>query len=417
MFHIELIGVCANRLSPEQQDLLAGCVLVAHSRRQEPLLAGIAAERVAVTPLAALYPALEQGLSKGRVAVLASGDPLFFGIGRSLLAHFGPERLRIHPAVSAMQLACARFKIPWDDLSILSLHGRNGAASGTAAARLLCHQRVLCFTDQLNSPDSLAQSLIQTLERCGDSRRLDGIRIQVAENLGLPEERIISGSLAEIAATRFAPLNMMLLEQLETVDTFAATLPAFGLVEHEIRHSRGLITKDEIRAASLHRLRLPRQGILWDIGGGSGSVSLEAARIAPELAIYTVEKKPEEQENIRHNIKTFGAYSIQLIAGEAPEILAKLPAPDRVFIGGSGGGKRLEAILHTAAARLQPGGRIVVNAVLAETRATAVNTLSALDFQVTSSTLALVREQAGSAPQHFNPITIVTGSHEQQHAS
>ena len=402
MYRIELIGVCGDTLAHGQRELLAGCVLVAHSRRQEPLLADFPGRRVAISPLAGLFPALEAGLQTGPVAVLASGDPLFFGIGRNLLTHFGPERLRVHPAVSAVQLACARFRIPWDDLPLISLHGRD---DDNPAARILRHERVLCFTDQHHSPDALARQLLETLEACGDQPRLQGIRMRVAENLGLGDERLCAGDLPTIAAGRFAPLNMVLIEQPSAAD---AALPAFGLQEREIRHSRGLITKDEIRAATLHRLRLPRRGVLWDIGGGSGSLSLEAARMLPELAIYTVEKKAEEQENIRHNIRTYGAYGIRLIAGEAPEALTALPAPDRIFVGGSG--TQLEAILQTAAERLQPGGRIVVNAVLASTREKACATLEALGYTVACSTLRLERDLPNGEHQEHNPITIVTGT-------
>ncbi len=403
MYRIELIGVCGDTLAHGQRELLADCVLVAHSRRQEHLLADFPGRRVAISPLASLFPALETGLQTGSVAVLASGDPLFFGIGRNLLARFGPERLRIHPAVSAVQLACARFKIPWDDLPLLSLHGRD---DDNPAARILRYERVLCFTDQHHSPDALARQLLKTLEDCCDQPRLQGIRMRVAENLGLCDERLCAGDLPTIAAGRFAPLNMVLIEQSGVPND--ATLPTFGLQEREIRHSRGLITKDEIRAATLHRLRLPRRGVLWDIGGGSGSLSLEAARMLPELAIYTVEKKAEEQENIRHNIRAYGAYAIRLIAGEAPEALAALPAPDRVFVGGSGA--KLEAILQTAAERLRPGGRIVVNAVLASTREKACATLGALGYAVTCSTLQLERDLPNGEHQQHNPITIVTGN-------
>lgn len=401
MYRIELIGVSGDTLDARQRELLTNCVLVAHSRRQEAMLAGMACRRVALTPLDALYPALEAGLEEGPVAVLASGDPLFFGIGRNLLTRFGPERLRVHPALSAVQLACARFRIPWDDLPLLSLHGRE---SDNPVARLLRSQRVLCFTDQEHSPDALARLLLSTLEASGDHRRLQGIRMRVAENLGLGDERLVSGDLPTIAAARFAPLNMVLVEQETGPDP---ALPVFGLQEGEIRHSRGLITKDEIRAATLHHLRLPQRGVLWDIGGGSGSLSIEAARLAPELAIYTVEKKPEEQDNIRHNIRTYGTYAIRLIAGEAPEALASLPAPDRVFVGGSG--KRLASILEVAAKRLRPGGRIVVNAVLASTRETACATLQTLGWTVTCSTLHLVRDLPDGTHQEHNPITTVTG--------
>ena len=180
MFHIELIGVSGDSLSKEQRQLIDSCVLIAHSRRQEGMLAGLGLAKVSITPLNALYEALETGLKKGNVAVLASGDPLFFGIGKNLLAHFGPDCLQIYPALSAIQLACARFKTPWEDLSILSLHGRQPT---NLAARILQHERVLCFTDAQNSPNTIAQVLKDILTAYGDTERLQGVRLQVWENL------------------------------------------------------------------------------------------------------------------------------------------------------------------------------------------------------------------------------------------
>jgi precorrin-6Y C5,15-methyltransferase (decarboxylating) len=339
-------------------------------------------------------------LLTGPVAVLASGDPLFHGIGRSLIHRFGPQRITIHPALSAVQLACARFHLPWDDLVLLSLHGRSGH---DIPGRILRHAQVLLLTDGRNSPNRVAAELMAALQACQDSKRIDAIRIRVAENLGLAEERLTSGGLAEIAALSFAPLNMMLVEQPSPPSSYS-----FGLRETEIVHSRGLITKDEVRAATLHRLRLPATGVFWDIGGGSGSVSLEAARLAPDLLICIIEKKPEEQDNIRANIRRYAAYNIRLVTGEAPEVLADLPAPDRIFIGGSG--NRLEAIIATAGARLIPGGRIVLNAVLPATEATALRCLQRLQFQVASATLAVTRTQhPDGKPQVFNPITLITG--------
>jgi precorrin-6Y C5,15-methyltransferase (decarboxylating) len=228
----------------------------------------------------------------------------------------------------------------------------------------------------------------------------------VAENLGLSEERITQGSLSEIAEHRFSPLNMMLIEQPPASQ--AQGNIRFGLREEEIRHSRGLITKSEVRAATLHQLRLPLEGVLWDIGGGSGSVSLEAARLCPELSIYTIEKKSEEHANIRANIRTFGTYSMHLVCGEAPEALADLPTPDRIFVGGSG--KRLPAILEAAVDRLAAGGRIVVNAVLEQTESTALACLQQLGLRVACSTLAVTRRTSpDGAPHVFNPITLITG--------
>ena len=400
MSRIELIGISGPALTSEQWPLLRRCAAVVVSRRYRPLAAELNCPLIDIAPLPAMLIQMEEALASGDVAVLASGDPLLYGIGRTLISRFGPERIRIHPALSAVQLACARFHVPWDDLVLLSLHGRNG---DDIPGQVLRHQRAMLFTDGRNSPDRVAASLLAALEACEDHARIAALRIRVAENLALADERLTSGSLREIAAASFAPLNMALVEQPARPETIR-----FGLREDEIHHSRGLITKDEVRAATLHRLCLPATGVFWDIGGGSGSVSLEAARLCPNLSIHTIEKKPEEQANIRANIRRYGAYTIRLTGGEAPEALNALPPPDRIFIGGSG--KRLEAIIETAVARLVEGGRIVVNAVLAQTETTALNCLQRLGLRVASSTLAVTRrEYPDGEPHVFNPITLITG--------
>lgn len=400
MSRIELIGVSGKGLTAEQWPLLRRCGAIVVSRRHRPLVASLLHPLIDIAPVPAMVARVEEALASGDVAVLASGDPLFFGVGRTLITRFGPERISVHPALSALQLACARFRASWDDLALVSLHGR---PNQDIPGRILRHSRAMLLTDGNNSPDRIAASLLEALAGCGDDERIASVRVRVAENLGLADERLTSGSLREIAAARFSPLNMVLIEQPQQPETIR-----FGLAETEIQHSRGLITKDEVRAATLHRLRLPPSGVLWDIGGGSGSVSLEAARLCPELAVHTIEKKPEEQANIRANIRTYGAYNIRLTSGEAPEALQSLPAPDRVFIGGSG--QRLEAIIEAATARLSPGGRIVINAVLPQTETLALACLQRLGLRVESSTLAVTRRRhLDGEPRVFNPITLITG--------
>src|SRR5665647_194202 len=236
MSQIELIGVSGPALTEAQQTLLQSCAAVVVSRRHQPLVAGWDCRRIDMTPMTAMLTQVAEALPTGKVAVLASGDPLFYGVGRALIERFGAERVQVHPALSAVQLACARFRIPWDDLTLLSLHGRSGQ---DISGRVLGHAKVMLFTDLHNSPDRVAASLLTALSACDDQQRINGIRIRVAENLGLADERLISGNLAEIAAQTFAPLNMLLVEQPPPPETIR-----FGLRENEIQHSRGLITKD-----------------------------------------------------------------------------------------------------------------------------------------------------------------------------
>jgi len=403
MSELRLVGIGPGAaLDDEARQLVGGCCCVVVSSRHRPLVAELGIEILPIAPVGEALAAIEARLAQGDVAVLASGDPLFFGIGRTLIARFGSERLTVRPALSSLQLACSRFKVPWDDLRCLSLHGRDG---GDLARRLMAHDQVFCFTDRINSPDRVARALLDRCQAMADQQLAWDYRIWVAENLGLADERLTQGSLAEIAAGSFTDLNVMLLARPARP---AATEVLFGLAEAEIQHSRGLITKNEVRAASLHALRLPRRGVLWDVGAGSGSVGLEAARLCPELAVYAVERNPEELANIRANCRAYGVVNLIVVAGEAPAALAELPAPDRVFVGGSGG--RLAEIIATAAPRLSEGGRLVVNGVIASTKNEAPALLHTQGLAVTISEIAVQRRRY---PQEdiikMNSIAIMVG--------
>ncbi len=401
MSDIYLYGVSGNQLQSGCRQVLQACHAVVASKRFDPLLTGISAHRIAVTPVKDMLALVAENLRHGDVGILASGDPLFFGIGRRLIDRFGPDRIHVFPALSAMQLACARCRVPWDDLVFMSLHGRNDHG---LTGRIMAHEKVMLFTDGRHSPDRIAGMILRDLEQVGAVDHLQNIRVWVGQCLGEPEEKISSGTLAEIAAMRFAPLNMMLIEQKRPDDA----VPCFGLMEDEIIHSRGLITKDEVRAVILHCLRLPRQGVFWDVGGGSGSIALEAAGLAPGLDVFTIEKKNEGQANIRANICRLHRFNVRLVAGEAPAACEPLPEPERIFVGGSGG--RLAAIITYGAARLRRGGIMVASAVLATTAEQAPQYMARAGLQVDTRLVAVTRfGSAGGAVRSFNPITIITG--------
>ncbi len=403
MSRIQLIGVApGSALNDEQRAIIGRCGCVVASSRHRPLVEGPGIEVLPIAPVEQALAAIAERVPRMAVAVLASGDPLFFGIGRTLISRFGGGQVAIYPALSAMQLACSRFGVPWDDLEVVSLHGR---LAGELGARLLPHAKVFCFTDRINSPAAVARALLAACENLGDAELAASYTVRVAENLGLAGERLRQGSLTEIAGQEFGDLNIMLL----TRPAAATNVPVFGLGEEAIRHSRGLITKDEVRAATLHALRLPQEGVLWDIGAGSGSVSVEAARLAPGLRVYAVERNESALENIRANCRHFAAYNITVVAGPAPEILTALPAPDRVFVGGSGG--NLAAIIAHVVPRLQAGGRLVVNGVIPATRETAPALLHGAGLEVTISEISVSRRTFPAGEEkRMNPIAIMVGS-------
>ena len=361
---------------------------------------------IPVVPLAKSIESIRKSLKIGDVTVLASGDPLFFGIGRKLTQSFPDQKIVIYPVLSSMQQAFARFNIPWDDTSFVSLHGRSNKA---LAARLLTHSKTFILTDPINSPNSIARKL---LAECGE-KAISGFKIYVAEHLGFDSERLFSGNLTQIASQEFADPNVMIFTNHEPDKL---TYPHFGLQEHEICHSRGLLTKNEVRAAAIHALRLPQKGVLWDVGAGSGSVGLEAARLFPELQVLSIEKKGEQWQNIVDNKQKFAVWNMKLIQGEAPDILQQLDNPDRVFIGGSGG--NLKEIIKYCAEKLLKHGIVVVNAVISKTAKIAPEVLHTLGFDVEIREIAVQRSSYPKGEiEKFNPIKIIVGQKKSQQES
>ncbi len=231
-------------------------------------------------------------------------------------------------------------------------------------------------------------------------------QMQVAENIGNDRQRLSAGSLQTMQSKEFAPLNVVCLQHRRQPQE-PVTTAAFGLSEDEIVHSRGLITKNEVRATTLHALRLPRRGILWDVGAGSGSISIEAARLTPDLTIYAVDHKEEEIANIKTNIRRFRTFNVIPVFGHAPGALAALPAPDRIFVGGSAG--TLGDLIAVGAELLPAGGRLVINGVIARTVEAAPRLLKAAGFAVSTSQITVNRRNEDDDRVDFNPVTITVG--------
>ena len=303
--------------------------------------------------------------------VLATGDPLFFGIGRVLLDAFPKEELLFLPHVSSVALAFARLKETCNDACVVSLHGRPLEMLVPALER--GEPKIAIFTDARNHPAAIARLL------CEKGLEKD-YALWVCENLGGDQERITRWPPTDLASEVFASLNVVvLLAEPETPGTspLAENLPLLGIPDSAIRHRGepdGLITKREVRLLALCYLELHHGDVLWDVGAGSGSVAIEAARLFSSLAVFAIEKAPEAIALINENLASFELTTVQLVTGEAPEICADLPDPDAVFIGGNGG--RLLAILDHVARRLKPGGRLVLSCVTLETLAQAWTWLS-----------------------------------------
>jgi len=312
------------------------------------------AERVPLTgSVDAWLETIATRLTQSSVVLLASGDPLFFGIGRLLLGFFPREQLAFYPHLSSVQLAFNRIGIAWQDAQIISLHGRDSQALDQAIKQ--GKSPIALLTDPVHTPAAIARQLL-------DLRSPKVYRIWVCSRLGAADEKVVVVDPIEMQTQTFAEPLVVVLEALPDPDPLPATLPPFGIPDawfHTYPDQPGLMTKLEIRIQILGLLQLPQSGVLWDIGSGTGSIAVEMARLVPPGQVYAIEKRAAGIQLIQQNRDRFGIPNLKIINGKAPEALAPLPDPCRVVIGG--GGHELEAILTVIQHRLLPGGILVAS--------------------------------------------------------
>lgn len=393
-------------LSPEARDHVEGAHVLAGGRRNLDFFPDWRGERIVLgNDVAAFLASVRERYHREKTVILASGDPLFYGIGTALLESIPREDLVFIPHVSSVQLAFARIKQTWHDARIVSLHGR--PADALIAAVRAGETKIAVLTDARHHPAAIADML----------RRLDAADyydLWVCENLGGSDERIIRHSPADLHEAAFSPLNVVVLLRTRPPPARrVAELPLLGIPESALLYQagpRGMITRREVRLLALCYLELLAEDVVWDVGAGSGSLSLEAARLAPQLRIFAIERDASSCERLVANITRLGATQVQLVAAEAPAGLAGLPDPDAVFIGGNGG--KLAEILDAVAARLRPGGRVVLNCITLETMSRGWERLGELGLEPEATSVQLAHSRP-LGPLHSlepdNPITILRG--------
>jgi precorrin-6Y C5,15-methyltransferase (decarboxylating) len=347
-----------------------------------------------------------------KIALLAAGDPMFFGIGRLAIERFGQDAVEVYPDLSSMQVAFSRVRETSNNALLMSLHGGPNPEKrrkmeyeiSEVPGLLKRHGKIGILTDKVNSPEKIAETIFR---QSAISDQLSAVKMYVCEKLGYDDEKMTSGTPEEISKKTFEHPNIVIIKSGEVKKETSDLL--FGLKEEEIGHSKGLITKDEVRAVTIHKLRLPREGVFWDVGAGSGSVSIEAARLYPGLNVISIEKNLEQINYINENKEKFGIVNLKAVEGLAPDGLHDLPVPDRVFIGGSAG--KLDAIVKFAADRMN-SGIIVINAVTIETFNDAVKNLEKNNFKVRISEVSISRSKMIKDKRHMralNPIFVITG--------
>jgi precorrin-6Y C5,15-methyltransferase (decarboxylating) len=377
----------------DQAQLIAGSAghlaLVQHLPAQKLVLQG---------SLSTWFAPLRAALQEQSLVLLTSGDPLFFGIGRLLREVFEFDELRFYPHVSSVQLAFSRVKIPWQHAAVVSVHGRSLDPLIQALKRN--HTPIAVLTDPQLTPAVIARVLLNL--------RLPTVyRLWVCSRLGSPEETVNCVFPQAACRQQFADPNVVILEQVGS-EPDLSSLPILGLPDHAFHtfaDQPGLITKQEVRGLTIALLQLQPQGVIWDVGAGTGSISIEIARLLPQIQVYAIEKNAAGIELIRKNCQRFQVENVHLIAGEAPEVLRDLPPPHRILLGG--GGKGIPEILEVAIQRLLPSGRIVGNFATLEACLSAQSFLKDRGWSVQLLQVNLARSVGIAGSTRFSPLNPV----------
>ena len=397
MSRISVIGLDGTPLAPEVASLVREAALVVGGRRHLGEL-GVGPERSAllVGDLSEAMREIER--TDGPVAVLASGDPGFFGIVRMLGERFGREDLRVLPGRSSVALAFARLGLHWDDAVTVSAHGREPRRAVNVCR---AHPKVAVLTSPGFGPAELAGELEGW-----------GRRLFVAEDLGGEGERVFGGDATAVAEMEWRDPNVVVViddgrvtDRKGWVSSGIESPGRWALPEGEFEHRSGMITKGEIRAAILARLGPGRGDLIWDVGAGSGSVAIECARLG--AATVAIEQDRESCERIRRNAARHRV-CVRVVEGEAPGALHGLPEPDAVFIGGTGA--RFEEILKLSAVVARRA--VVLTLISLERVLPAVEILNGCGLEV-ETTLLQASKVKGLGSLHRlvpeTPVFVVSG--------
>jgi precorrin-6Y C5,15-methyltransferase (decarboxylating) len=415
---IDVIGTDAGAPSslpvPQQTLLQAAEVIAAPQRLQAALqdwLGDARPELISSDDPRVLVDALQSRPADQPAVVLASGDPLWFGLGRILSDRIGIGRLRFHPAPTSLQLAFARIGRPWQDADWVSLHGRNPEILASALQKRPAALAVLTDPNQGG-----ASSVQRMLRSSGLETSTD---LWLCENLGHADERVQLITPGTALPADLHPLLIALLIAREPAAQDPHQLPLFGLDDGlYLQHSDhpGLMTKREVRIQLLAELALPKEGVLWDLGAGTGSVGLEALRLRPDLQLLAVERRAGGAQLIQRNAQRLGVNPAAVLETDATAVLngglpSHLSQPDRVLLGG--GGAQRERLLQDVLTRLRSGGVVVIPLASIEALANVRPLLENAGLAVRIQQLQAWRGQPlgdGTRLAPMNPTLIVTGT-------
>lgn len=342
-------------LTTRERELLTSAEIVYGAETVLALVSELPAEQRRIgIDLQVLVGELAELVGKKRVVVLVGGDPLFYGLARYLCDKLGSDHFEVLPHVSSMQLAFARVKESWEEAFLTNLQSHS---LESVLDRIRVSDVVGIFPSDREGPREIARALL--------ARGLDYFRCYVCENLGGKDERLTQGELTEIQQLDFAPLNVVILKRKPgrpDLPPRQASFRRFGNPDEVFAQNRpksGLMTTGEVRALALARMNLEPGCVAWDIGAGSGSVSIEAARLCTPGIVYAIEQDAVDFHLIQANASAMGVTNVKAVHGVAPAVFATLPPPDAVFIGAVG--REMQRMLEPAWQALRPGGQLVLN--------------------------------------------------------
>ncbi|MGN8896124.1 precorrin-6y C5,15-methyltransferase (decarboxylating) subunit CbiE [Flavonifractor sp. HCP28S3_F3] len=332
-------------------------------------------------------------VQEGPVGVLLSGDTGFYSGAKKLWTLLLDHEVITIPGISSMSYLSAKLHVDWQDVKIVSAHGRSHNVVGEIQRN--------ARTFALTGGNTKAQDICRELT----DRGLGNVKISVGERLSYSDERVVTGTAAELAEQEFEDLSVLLAEN---PDPVVRPWNGSGLPDDAFLRGDVPMTKEEVRTLALSKLRLNEDSVVWDVGAGTGSVSIECALSCPAGRVFAVEKKEAALALLAENKARFHASNLTIVGGTAPEALEELPAPDRVFLGGTSG--ELSEILDVIF-RKNPAARVVCTAVTLETVAEAARLFANLEGADMVQVSATRTRQAGR--YHLmdaqNPVWIFSG--------
>lgn len=340
---------------------------------------------------------VEQHPEYKKIAVLLSGDIGFYSGAKKMLDLFEDFRTEVYSGISSVVYFCGKLHTAWEDVHLISLHGREA----NAIAAVKRYKKVFALIGQQDGVNQLCRNLC--------SYGFSDVMVYAGENLSYSNERILSGTAKSMAQESFEKLSVVLIENQD-----ASMVVTHGIEDEAFLRDKVPMTKSEVRSISLSKLRLKEDSVIYDVGAGTGSVSVEMALQSYNGFVYAIEKKKEAVNLIGENRKKFAVPNLKVIEGLAPEALEDLPAPTHAFIGGSSGNLKqiMELILDK-----NPAARIVINAIALETVAEALHCLKELPVKETDIAAVSVGKSKEVGHYHMmmgqNPVYIIscTGNH------